>query len=342
MVIKAVFVLSFGMAVGFGFDAIGETIPNFQGKFAAVHEQIWKFSHEKDAKEKLRLASMLQIGSIVRTEDAGLSQAEMKIEKEAVQLLSDTEKRGDILESGLTPKDIASITSANPDSLYRRTKSYSTHFRDKCSLRQYAEMRDKLGFTGIKTRASRVGPLVTVYEDEYRKSYLQKLIALLKHDARFGRDIDLADSYYALMLESFANASSAITTSRRARYEKELATAGVPVAQVRDFTLDLSTQYSDCLGGISVEFVHAMQDDETKTRGLFLIDKLRAFVQKNGKAPSDLDDLPLDKTDPIFGKSYDAWGNPYVLSKLGNLLVISSSGRDGKSQIKIGATSAKP
>jgi len=79
-----------------------------------------------------------------------------------------------------------------------------------------------------------------------------------------------------------------------------------------------------------------MQEDETQTRGQFLLDKIKQFVRSRGKAPEDIYEIPLDKTDPIYGKPNDGWGYAYELSQQGRVLTLSSKGRDGKSQIKIG------
>jgi hypothetical protein len=242
--------------------------PKFEGKYAAVHEGIWKFSREKSPKEKLEIATRLQMSAVLRQEDPGLSDEEKKIEAEANQFLNDTTRRVKELESKLTAEDVASITQSNPDSFFRRAKMFSTtgNYYQNCSPEQYLAIRQKIGFPDMAAKATYVGPLVTLYEDEHRPSYYERLVELIRADGRFQEYRDLADGYYALAMDPPLKMPAEERESRKAEYEGKLAAAGLSPEQIPEYVLDLAVSYPSCLGGINIDFVRQVHDEEAQTR----------------------------------------------------------------------------
>lgn len=229
------------------------------------------------------------------------------------------------------------VTQANPDSFYRRLKMFRRgDLKEKCPPQEYEVLRQKIGFNDLITKARLVGPLVTAYEDEFQGSYTQKIIELLKTDERFIEYRDLVDTHYPLILESMTKSLQSNSESQKTKYEEELVKAGVPATQVKGYVLDLAMQSPACLGGIRMDFVRAMREDETRMRGEFLLGKIKQFIQANGRPTENIYDIPLDKSDGLFGKPYDGWGNDYVLSRQGQVLILSSKGQEDHGEIKIG------
>lgn len=52
--------------------------PQFSGKYAGVHEGIWKFPREKNLMKKYEIAIRLQMSKSLRKEDVSLSEEEKK------------------------------------------------------------------------------------------------------------------------------------------------------------------------------------------------------------------------------------------------------------------------
>lgn len=310
--------------------------PKFSGNYAGVHEGIWKFSHENNLMKKYEIAARLQASKLLRKEETKLSEEEQRIESEAIQWTIEIGNRALEFEAKLTPNDVSIITQANPDSFFRRIKIIRrNNFNEKCPQEEYEAIRKKIGFKDIMMKARFVGPLVMLYEDEFQVSYTQKIIDLLKTDQRFSEYRDLAETHYPATLNLFKSLKDN-SESRKTEYEENLVKADVPRTQVKEYALDLAAQSPACLGGIRMDFVRAMHEDETRTRGEFLLEKIKQFVQANGKAPKDIYDIPLDKSDALFGKTYDGWGNAYILSRQDGVLILSSKGQDDHSEMKIG------
>ncbi len=337
--------------------------PAFVGKYAAVHEDLWKFPRESDPGKKYALAMRIYAGpvmadlesSLKKLEDASaklqkevdalvtggksagngdvrpgdeeklvLSEEERKVAAEAQRLVESTAARLEEFEAKLTPVDIDFLTQSNPDAFARRT--HVLHVKGDCTPEQYAALREKVGAQKLQDSGASLMTLVSANEAKFSAEYAGHEVEILRREERFRDYRDLADTIFSDSAKSAFPQIAAPPQAMESRIkeaEDDLVKQGFERSTVRGYALDLAAGWPTCLGKVSLPFVRLLQKDTTTTRGAALLEKIKEYVKTKRKAPDDLDavgtPLPLD-----------GWYHPFLLSRRGQVLRLSSSGPDGR------------
>lgn len=334
---KSFFILIIGALIA-GVYFYLQSPPKFEGEYARLHENIWKFAKTTNAKERLSIAMEIQMAMALSTlrpaEPMDLSDKEEKTAYEAKELLDSTIQRVRDFESSLTADDIATITKNNPDSFFRHAGLFSTtNLEKKCTKEQYWAIREKIGIRELIERGPYVGSLVAILDSRFHADYTQKVIDLLKKDSRFANFQELANTYYVVQIElskNIQNLSGNDNDSRQKNYTEKLIKTGIEKENVMDYAFKLAEQSPECLGKISFDFFNFMNEDVTQTRGKFILSKLQEYLKTRGHLPEDIDDLPIDKSDSLFGSTLDGWYRPFYLSKGNKIVKLYSLGKDKK------------
>jgi hypothetical protein len=317
--------------------------PHFDGPDAELKALLWKFKNS-DEFERMRAAVELRaLHSARGVSGSGesLGPEDAEAEAQALQLATQIEDQVQLFESKLTQDDIEWITKDNPDSVIR----VSGEFRSKpfeCTEEEYRSIRDQVELPELQSRAMCVMTLNQAYEQPFLKRYRARRLELLERDPRFSESKRAGQAFYGFIeahLENPQPSPAPIDAARIQDCESTLKRTGEEEGEVKQYLKHLVSIGPRCLVRVSPRFKEYLDKDVTITRGRFLIDKLRQYVQMTGKDDVTLQDLPLDRSDPLYGSTQDAWHHEFRLLREGSGFKLISQGPDSKEfEIKIGPT----
>jgi hypothetical protein len=131
-----------------------------------------------------------------------------------------------------------------------------------------------------------------------------------------------------------------ITQAAPVDYERQLESTGLAKNQIYDTIVNYASAAPDCVIGVHPDFIRRLRAEVTYVRGKNLMDHLAQWIGETGVSHSRFADLPLDRSDSLYGAPLDAWGREYMFTPEQGSLRITSSGGDAlnpKAEIYIGS-----
>jgi hypothetical protein len=347
--------------------------PKFEGPHAKLRASLYRYEHAETF--GLRLGSALEVEQDIQAGEPGwsgdLTAHELEIKKSADLLVEDTRPRILAWEASLTRQEINFITEANPLSVYRGAGVYRS-FALECTEEEYAELRSRVDLRELNERAYLVTQWIAQNEKPFEAEYAKRRIELLQDDrywqkkdetaeahanretvaAWFVAGGDRSDSRFlnpesaeryvarTQTIETTGEAPITITQAAAVDYSRQLVSTGLSEGQLLDTVVNYAEAAPDCVIGVHSDFIRRLRAEVTHERGKNLMERLAQWIGETGVIQSRFEDLPLDRSDSLFGNPLDAWGHEYIFAPSGDQLRISSSGGDPlnqKAEIYIGS-----
>lgn len=347
--------------------------PKFEGPHAKLRASLYHFEHAETFSAKL--GSALEVTQEVVEGEPGwsvdLNPHELEVKKAADLLVEDTRPKILAWESGLTRQEINFITEANPKSVYRSAGVFRT-FPLECTEEQYSELRSQVDLRTLNERAYLVTQWIAQNEGPFQSEYAKRRIELLQDDGYWERkdepsdsranrqviaawfvaggdrsesrflDLGSADRYVARSetIESKGEAPITITQSAAVDYTSQLESTGLNENQIFDTIVSYAEAAPDCIIGTHPDFIRKLRAEVTYERGKNLMERLTQWIGETGVSQARFEDLPLDRSDSLYGDPQDAWGHDYLFKEVDGHIQISSSGGDPlnpKAEIYIGS-----
>jgi hypothetical protein len=328
------------------------SVPQFSGPRAQLRAQLWKFEHALTPME--RMAAAVAVQDTEPGWSAELSEHEAQLKKKADRLLEETRDTVLSWEARLTREDVNQMTEGNPNSIYRRV-GWLRSIPVQCSEQDYRNLRARVDLRELNERSYLVTQWIAQAEAPFEQEYARRRIEYLRDEKYWAKRGETPEEHHTRewvaawfsagadqltsskpsidslfpkpQLSAGPHGEAPITIIRAAPidYGRQLESTGIERAQIYDTILSYAAMAPDCLIGVHPEFVHRLRAEVTIERGKALLAKLASWIGETGQVDATFSDLPLDRSDSLFGSASDAWGRAYLFKKglAGGLRVFS-------------------